>query len=540
MDAGREAWGQTRLQEHVLDRLRQGLCVYDGQRRLLLWNRRYAEMYKLGAGALRAGMTLPEVVALRVAAGTGPDMAADEYNAWRNRIQVQPWATVTTVTLQNVAVHEIHHEPTPDGGWVATFDDITERRRAAARIQHMAHHDALTDLPNRALFDERLRDVAPGGAGTVAVLCLDLDRFKAVNDTWGHAAGDALLQAAAGRMRAELRHADTLARLGGDEFGVILRVADAEEAAACARRLVGALSRPFQVHGQGAGIGVSIGIALADGGGPEHLLRCADVAMYRAKAEQSGFQFFQPGADAVPPRRRILERDLAGAAARGELLLQYQPQYDLRTGGCCGREALLRWRRDGAVVPAGEFIAMAEDAGLIGGIGAWVLREACMAGASERWPGPALRMAVNLSPVQVRGPGLVAMVEGVLRDTGFPPGLLEMEITEGTLLHDTAHTLEVLQGLRALGVGLALDDFGKGYSSLGYLRRFPFTRLKIDRAFVDGADAGGAAIVRAVAALGRELGLRVVAEGIETEEQLRRMQALGCDEGQGYFLGEAA
>ena len=547
MEAGRSAWGPLRLREDVLDQLRQGVCVFDQQRRLLLWNRRYVEMYRLDPRDLHEGTTLPEVVDLRFAAGTGPDMELAEYLAWRDSIQVRLDASDTVVVLRNGDVHEIHHQPAPDGGWVATFDDITERRRVAAHVQHMAHHDALTDLPNRVLFAERLAGVLDGRAGgeAVAVMCLDLDRFKAVNDTLGHAAGDALLQQAAARMRAELRQSDTLARLGGDEFAAILPLRDAEEAAACAARIVRAMAEPFVLRtpmmtpgaAPAATVGVSVGIVLCEPGSrwePGRALRCADLALYRAKAEgRNGFRFFQPGMDIQLERRRVVERDLARALDRGELLLHYQPQFDLATGACCGREALVRWRRDVMLVPPSEFIPVAEVAGLIGAIGAWVLRTACAAAAA--WPD--LRLAVNLSPVQVRSEGLVEAVAAALRDTGLAPDRLDLEITEGVLLDDTPCTLDVLHGIRRLGVGLVLDDFGKGYSSLGYLRRFPFTKLKIDRAFMDVQDAGNVAIVRAVAALGRELGMRVTAEGIETATQLQAMRELGCDEGQGYFLG---
>ena len=548
MEAGWDAWGPLRLREDVLDRLKQGLCVFDGQRRLLLWNRRYAEMYRLNPEDLHVGMSLPDVVDLRFAAGTGPDMAPADYVAWRDTVQVRTDASDTVVVLRNGDVHEIHHQPTPGGGWVATFDDITERRRAAAHIQHMAHHDALTELPNRILFAERLDRVLAGlldGREAVAVMYLDLDRFKAVNDTLGHAAGDTLLQHAAARMRAELRQSDMLARLGGDEFAAVLHLRDREEAAACAARIVRAISAPFMLRPPMAApgvtsavtVGVSIGIVLCEPGTqwePERVLRCADLALYRAKAEgRNGFRFFQPGMDVRLERRRVVERDLGLALQRAELLLHYQPQFDLRTGACTGREALVRWRRDGVLVAPGEFIPVAEDAGLIVAIGAWVLRTACTAAAG--WPG--LKLAVNLSPVQVRIGGLVDTVSAVLRDTGLAPDRLELEITEGMLMDDTPCTLDVLHGIRRLGVGLALDDFGKGYSSLGYLRRFPFTKLKIDRAFMDVEDAGNVAIVRAVAALGRELGLRVTAEGIETAAQLAAMRELGCDEGQGFYLG---
>ena len=543
---------QVRLRDRALDKLRQGLCVFDGQRRLLLFNRRYAEMYDLRPEDLWIGMKLEQVADLRYAAGTGPDMPKTEYIAWRDRSQVSDRIVETVVTLRNGNIHEIHHEPTVDGGYVATFDDITERCRIERRIQHMAHHDALTGLPNRVLFTDRLAGMVEGLGSTaevVAVLCLDLDRFKQVNDTLGHPAGDDLLRQVAGRLQGEVRPTDTLSRLGGDEFAIILTgLRDSGDAASFADRLIGVLSAPFHFAAQAqvVTIGLSIGIALCSGGAvaagearpdPDGVLRCADMALYCAKAEgRNGYRFFQPSMNTRLHRRHSMEQDLRRALVEGQLLLHYQPQFDLATGRMTGMEALLRWRHpDQGMIPPSEFIPLCEDTGLIVPVGEWALRAACAQAAG--WP--EMRLAVNLSPVQVRRPGLVALVAEVLRDTGMPAGSLDLEITEGTLLHDTEHTLKTLDGIRALGVGIVLDDFGTGYSSLGYLRRFPFDKLKIDCGFVAPVveDASAAAIVRAVATLGRSLGMRVTAEGIETAAQLVCLEQLGCDEGQGYFLG---
>ncbi len=456
----------------------------------------------------------------------------------------------TVVTLRNGDMHEIHREPTADGGYVATFDDITQRRRVERRIQHMVHHDALTGLPNRVLFADRLACMVEGLGGTaelVAVLCLDLDRFKQVNDTLGHPAGDELLRHVAARLRGEVRPIDTLSRLGGDEFAIILNsLRDPGEAASFADRVIRAISAPFQLAAQAVTIGVSIGIALCDGAAvgagearpdPDGVLRCADTALYCAKAEgQNGYRFFQLSMNTRLHRRHSMEQDLRRALGEGQFVLYYQPQFDLRTGRMTGAEALLRWRHpEQGMIPPSEFIPLCEETGLIVPVGEWALRAACAQAA--QWPG--VRLAVNLSPVQIRRPGLVALVAEVLRDTGMAAGSLELEITEGTLLHDTEHTLETLGGIRALGAGIVLDDFGTGYSSLGYLRRFPFDKLKIDHGFVAHVmeDAGAAAIVRAVATLGRSLGMRVTVEGIETAAQLACLEELGCDKGQGYFLG---
>ena len=541
---------QVRLRDSALDKLRQGLCVFDGQWRLSLFNRRYAEMYDLQPQDLWIGMTLEQVTDLRYAAGTGPDMPKAEFLAWRTPIQISKRVVESVVTLRNGNMHEIHHEPTADGGWVATFDDITERRRVERRIQHMAHYDALTGLANRVLFAEHLDTMVEGlgcKAEVVAVLCLDLDRFKQVNDTLGHPAGDELLQHVAARLRKEVRPTDTLSRLGGDEFAIILNgLRDPGEAASFADLVIRAMFAPFQLTAQTVTVGVSIGITLCDGAAvaagearpdPDGVLRCADMALYCAKAERrNSYCFFQPSMNTRLHRRHSMEQDLRQALAEGQFLLHYQPQFDLATGRMTGAEALLRWLHPSqGMISPGEFIPLCEETGLIVPVGEWVLRAACAQAA--QWPG--VRLAVNLSPIQVRCPGLVAVVAEVLRDTGMAAGSLDLEITEGTLLHDTAHTLETLGGIRALGVGIVLDDFGTGYSSLAYLRRFPFDKLKIDHGFVAHVkeDAGAAAIVRAVATLGRSLGMRVTAEGIETAAQLARLEELGCDEGQGYFLG---
>ena len=551
---------QVELRDLALESIRQGLCVFDEQQRLLLFNRLYAEMYELDPSQLWIGMTLRNVVDLRYAAGTGPGMPPEEYALWRDRIGIADKIVNTEVTLRNGHVHAIHHEPTPGGGWVATFEDITQRRGAEAHVRYMAHHDALTGLPNRTQFTERLVDIlarlrgerrledhrpASAVAGRlVAVLFLDLDHFKDVNDTLGHAAGDMLLRLLADRIGGCLRSEDTLARLGGDEFAVLLdeSIATAEEAAEVAQRVIDAVSPPYTLDGHEARVGVSVGIALCTRENvgeidPAQLLRQADMALYQAKAKGRGtYCFFKSGMHAVLQRRTEMERDLRRALAEGGLQVHFQPIIALGSSRIIGAEALTRWQhpQHGMVSPS-EFIPLAESVGLIGELGAWVLRAACTHAA--RWSG--LRLAVNLSPEQVRQPGLVELVATVLAETGLPPSLLELEITEGVLLHDTASALSTLSRLRAHGIGIALDDFGTGYSSLSYLRRFPFSKLKVDRSFIASmaSDPGTAAIVQAVTTLGRSLAMRVNAEGIETQHQFDMLRAMGCDEGQGYLLG---
>ena len=549
---------ELRLRDLALDRIWQGLCVYDAEQRLLLFNRRYAEMYDLDPGQLRLGMALRDVVDLRYTAGTGPDMSNEEYKGWRERINLANRVTDTEVTLRNGRVHAIHHEPTLGGGYVATFDDVTERRRAEAHIRHMALHDELTGLPNRAsatmALDHALarlrgesrpedhRPALPHGTWLAAVLIVDPDHFKDVNDTLGHAAGDALLRRLAERIGGCLRPGDVLARIGSDEFAVLLeQVATAEQVADTARRVVAAASSSYELDGQEAVISVSVGVTLctrddhiAD---PAQLLSQADIALDAAKTGKRGTAcFFEPAMRAALYRRREMERDLRRALADGGLDVHYQPITAIGSRRVVGAEALARWPHPvhGAVPPS-EFIPLAERAGLISELGAWVLRTACAEAAG--WDG--LCLAVNLSPEQVRRPGIVEQVAGILRDTGLLPSRLELEITEGSLLHETPQTLLTLTRLRAMGVSIALDDFGTGFSSLSYLRRYPFTKLKVDRSFVASmaADSATHAIVQAVVTLGRSLSMRVIAEGVETEAQYEMLSTMNCDEAQGYLLG---
>ncbi len=529
----------------ALNRIKQGLCMFDGDQRLLLFNDRYAEMYGIDPSQLFVGITLREIVRLRYAMGHGPKMSQEQYASWRDQVGVSGRVVESIVELSTGAIHEIHHTPLPCGGWVATFEDITARRRDEEAIRHMAHHDALTGLPNRVLFTDRLNQAAERLTrqdAVIGLLCLDLDRFKEVNDTLGHSAGDILLQQVVGRIRGHVRASDTFARLGGDEFAILLSdLRGPEVAATLASRIVCAIAPPFLIEQNEVLIGVSIGIALASGTTgrtpPQDLLRSADMALYRVKEEGRGtFRFFDADMNLRLQHRKTMERDLRRALAEHQFELHMQPQFDILTQQISGAEALLRWRHPVlGMVPPVEFIPIAEDTGLIVPIGIWVLRAACEAAAA--WG--RLRLSVNLSPIQIRDPTLPATVFAILDETGFPADRLELEITEGTLLQETTSNLSTLEELRRAGIAIALDDFGTGYSSLAYLRRFPFDKLKIDRGFIAtmAEDAGAAAIVQAVIALGRSLGMRVNAEGIETSEQLRLLQLAGCDEAQGYLLG---
>lgn len=430
-------------------------------------------------------------------------------------------------------------------GFLVAIVDITERRKAEAKVAHMAHHDGLTELPNRVFYQERLSQALelndPGKH--VAVLCIDLDLFKNVNDSFGHPMGDRLLKMVAARMRAEVRGSNLVARLGGDEFAIVLASdVSPNEANDFAARLIRILSVPYDMDGIEVVIGASIGIALSpgDGGTSEELMRNADMALYRAKSEGGGVhRFFEREMDRQAQKRRDMELDLRSAFANGDFEVHYQPLIDLAANRITGFEALLRWRHPekGMISPA-DFIPVAEDIGLIVTLGEWVLRKACSEAA--KWPED-VKVAVNLSPVQFRSRNLFQVVLAALAYSGLPPRRLELEITESVFLAETETNLAILHQLRDLGVSISMDDFGTGYSSLSYLRSFPFDKIKIDRSFVK--DLVGrpdcVAIVRAISGLGRSLNITTTAEGVETVDQLDRLRAEGCNEVQGFLFSSA-
>ncbi|HEU5275110.1 MAG TPA: EAL domain-containing protein [Xanthobacteraceae bacterium] len=442
-----------------------------------------------------------------------------------------------------------HTERTDELGTVARAlehlkQETEERVRAEALVNHMARHDALTLLPNRVLFRENLKqDIARARRDhPLAVLCLDLDNFKAVNDTLGHPIGDALLKMVAERLAGCLETSDMVARLGGDEFAIVQREGSQPVGArVLAQSLIDAIGAPFDVDGHTVVIGTSVGIALApnDGDGPDEALKNADLALYRAKAEGRGtYRFFEAAMDAEMQARRLLDLDLRAALARDEFELYYQPLVDLQAAELNGFEALLRWKHPvrGMVSPA-DFIPLAEEIGVITSIGAWVLKQACAEAA--RWPSH-LTIAVNLSPVQFKNRALVLDVIAALGASGLAANRLELEITEAVMLQDTEATLATLRQLKDLGVHISMDDFGTGYSSLSYLRKFPFDKIKIDQSFVRDLESRpeSMAIVRAVAGLGSTLGIPTTAEGVETLDQLKAVKAEGCTQVQGFLIGK--
>jgi diguanylate cyclase (GGDEF)-like protein len=526
----------------AINNMSQGLCFFDAEQRLIVCNDRYVEMYDLPADRVGPGTPLTEIVDMRFEAGSVPAMSREEYLRWRGKIAISSKPIDSIVELRNGRTFKIRHRPMPDCGWVATHEDITEQRRSEVKIEYMAHHDSLTDLANRVLLNERLEH-ALGQIHQnemVAIHHLDLDQFKAVNDTFGHPAGDKLLKIVADRLRGLVRETDTIARMGGDEFVIVQApIADPGDATSLAQRIIDLLGEPFDIDSQQVLIGVSIGIAVGPGDGlsPDKLLRNADLALYRAKGDGRGtFRFFEPVMDLQMQARRIMEQDLRKALLAGEFELYYQPVVNLASQTVSGFEALIRWNHpERGLVSPGTFIPLAEEIGFIVPLGEWVIREACATAA--RWPGDS-RVAINISAVQFRNPGLMQVIVGALATSGLDPTRLEIEITETVLLQNKETTLVVLHQLRALGVRIALDDFGTGYSSLTYLQCFPFDKIKIDRSFVKDIteNTGSLNIVRAVAALATGMGMTATAEGVETREQLDRITSEGCTEMQGFLF----
>jgi diguanylate cyclase (GGDEF)-like protein len=529
--------------DSAINNMSQGLCFFDATHRLIVCNDRYVSMYQLPRDRISPGTPLAEIVDMRFEVGSFPAMSKEEYLHWRGKVAVSAEPTDSIVELRNGRTFKIRHRPMPDGGWVATHEDITEQRQSEVKIEYMAHHDALTDLANRVLLNERLEHALSRRIDReemVAVHHLDLDQFKAVNDTFGHSAGDKLLKLVADRLRGLARETDTIARMGGDEFVIVQTpISDPADATSLAQRIIELMSEPYDIDGHQAVIGASIGIAVGPGDGlkPDKLLRNADLALYRAKGDGRGtFRFFEPAMDLQMQTRRIMEQDLRRALPAGQFELYYQPVVNLASNEISGFEALIRWNhpQKGLVAPA-TFIPLAEEIGFIVPIGEWVIRQACTTAA--QWPGN-LHVAVNISAVQFRSPGLMQVIVGALAASGLHPTRLEIEITESVLLQNKETTLAVLHQLRALGIRIAMDDFGTGYSSLTYLQCFPFDKIKIDRSFVKDIteNAGSLNIVRAVAALANGMGMTATAEGVETSEQLDKITSEGCTEMQGYLF----
>jgi diguanylate cyclase (GGDEF)-like protein/PAS domain S-box-containing protein len=533
---------EKRRLDTALNNMSQGLIMFDSAERVVVCNDLYIEMYGLSRETVKPGCSFADLLRYRTEAGELVHRDLEQYHA--NLVAAMAQGKVMSSILETADGREIlvTNSPMSTGGRVATHKDITERRRNEAKIAHMAQHDALTDLPNRLQLYERLRQMLakPKRRDHVAVFCLDLDRFKDVNDAYGHPVGDLLLQSVAGRLRQCIRDNDMVGRLGGDEFAIVQAgVSQPTDATSLASRLVEVIGAPYEIGGRQVTVGLSVGIALApdDGRDPGQLLKNADMALYRAKSDGHGlYRFFEPEMDARMQARRKLEIDLRKAIVNGEFELFYQPLVDMKTEHVTGFEALIRWHHpERGMIPPLEFIAVAEETGLIVPIGDWVLVQACAEAAT--WPSD-VKIAINLSPIQFKNKGLLLSVVSALAASELSPNRLELEITESVLLQDGDATLAILNELRGLGVRISMDDFGTGYSSLSYLRKFPFDKIKIDQTFIFDMSVhdDSLAIVRAVIAMGKGLGIATTAEGVETLAQFKQLKLEGCTEVQGYLF----
>ena len=525
----------------AINNMTQGLLLFDSSGRLVVCNQQYIDMFGLSTDTVKPGCHLRDLILHRQQRGSFVG-DVDAYCA--KFLDPKSGINDTVTSTPDGRTILLIFKRSPDGGWATTVEDITERRRVQARIEHLAHYDPLTNLPNRALFQRHAEELlAVTGSIQFAILYIDIDEFKSINDSLGHLIGDEFLKGVADRLRQSVGPGDFVARLGGDEFAILQHdVHDDEDVRAMVARVYQGLRTPFDCHGHQLASDASIGIAIAPRHGTDlfDLLKCADLAMYAAKAAgRRTYRFFDPAMETEANRRRELDRDLRTALAEGGFEIHYQPQADLRSDEVTGCEALLRWRHPvrGMVSPA-DFIPVAEETGLIEEIGQWVLRTACAEAVA--WPAH-IRIAVNVSPIQFKSETLSLKVAAVLAETGLDPRRLELEITEAVLIADDDAALVTLNQLRALGVHIALDDFGTGYSSLQYLQRFPFDKIKIDRSFVKevARNSSSASIIRAVVSIAADRNMITTAEGVETLQQRETVQNLGCTQMQGYLFSAA-
>ena len=532
----------TTLFEATINHMNHGVAMFDDKQKLIICNDRYGQLYGLTSEQVRPGTSLQEIKSNRVSNGIYAGDDPDDYRLDR--------AAPETVRSELRHLNDgrsiaVSHRPIPSGGWVTTHEDVTDRQRAEAKIAFMARHDLLTGLANRAFLlqklDEALARLRRSGEA-FAVLMLDLDQFKEVNDCLGHPAGDALLRETARRLKASLRETDTLARFGGDEFAIIqTQIAEPREAAiTLAHRIIDAIGEPYNIEGNRVNVTTSIGIATAPQDGSDHneLIKKADLALYSAKAKgRNGYRFFDAEMAADLNTRQQLENELRNALVRHELELHYQLIIDVNTQMPHGAEALLRWSHpQRGLLSADQFIPLAEETGLIIPLSEWVLHKACAEAAA--WP-THIKLAVNLSPVQFRKYNLLDVILSALVESGLAPDRLEVEVTEQLLLENEAEHLAVMHQLKNIGVSIVLDDFGTGYSSLSCLTMFPFDKIKIDKFFTHNLTkrAECAAIISSVMALADGLNTKTVAEGVETKQQFEILSASGVNFVQGFLFG---
>jgi len=525
----------------ALNNMSQGLCMFDANHRLVTCNMRYAEMYALGPETTRSGTQNSDIRAARQASGNLPISVESLVTSIEGEIARPDACTVEK--LSDGRIVSVNRQSMSDLGWVEIHQDITSQKRAEAELAHLARYDALTGLANRALFiekaNEALARMRNRGNG-FAVLMLDLDRFKSVNDSLGHSVGDTLLKIVAERLQRVASVDDTVARFGGDEFA-ILHAADRQHndgAIALASRILAVITEPYDLDGRRVTIGTSIGITYAprDGAEADVLIKNADLALYKAKADGGdGYRLFESSMEAEARERQELEDDLRRAIASGEFELHYQTIVDVDTQECRGAEVLVRWRHPSrGLLPPGRFVDLAEESGLIVPLGGWILRKACADAAT--WPAH-IKLAVNLAPAQFEHGDLLAVLRSALAQSGLAPERLKLEITE-TVLLSSEHIPGLLREIKSLGVSIVLDDFGIGYSSLKYLQMFPIDEIKIDQSFIQSMTSrvDCAAIVSAIAGLGRNLAIETTAEGVETMEQFVFLRTAGCQLAQGYFF----
>jgi diguanylate cyclase (GGDEF)-like protein/PAS domain S-box-containing protein len=527
----------------ALNNMPHGLCMFDAAGRLDVWNRRLGQILGLEPQDLQRGRAVGEMIDQCVGAGTILASGAERIREEIERRLARKAEGKLVIEIQDGRTLDLTFQRMDSGGSVVLVEDVTERKSAEARINHLARYDTLTGLPNRTYFRAQMDRMLSMRRrnDACALLFVDLDQFKQVNDTLGHPCGDALLCAVAQRLQILIRNSDLVGRFGGDEFVVLQSpVNRPEDAASLARRIVTSLSEPFDIDGHHIVVGASVGIAMApnDGIDADHLLKNADMALYRAKSDgRAGWRFFEAEMDVKTQARRSLENDLRKALVNDAFEVYYQPILNLKTRRIATCEALVRWRHpERGMIPPMEFIPVAEEMGLIVEIGNCVLRKACTECA--RWPDDT-RVAVNLSPIQFKRGNVLSAVRAALAESGLAPSRLEVEITESVLLQDTEATRVALKQLRELGVRISLDDFGTGYSSLSYLHSFPLHKVKIDRSFLSDivANERSRTLLRGVAQLSAELGMAVVVEGIETEEQLALIMAEpSVTEAQGYLF----
>jgi diguanylate cyclase (GGDEF)-like protein len=549
---------KSEMLDTAVRNMTQGLTMFDQELRLVLFNEQYLQIYNIPPSAMRPGMTLHDVIDLRMARGSFTLAAPDDHP--QSRLQAGKGITPVAIDridhLGNGSIVRVKRQVMANGWWVTTHEDVTDMQRNEARIAYLAHTDVTTGLANRSHFMEKIeaaRARLKERGEPFSIFMLDLDHFKYVNDSLGHAAGDLLLKAAGERLQTAIRGFDVLARFGGDEFAIIHPATDdtglpdnsrehrRDGTIVLANRILEAFKTPFEIDGHKMYVGTSIGISLApdDGTESEDILKKADLALYETKAGgRNGFTFFDARMTAAVAERHEIEADMRLGLARGEFELHYQPVIDVRTRSVSGVEALVRWRHPAhGLIPPARFIPLAESTGLIIPLGEWVLRRACQDAMS--WPSH-ISVAVNLSAVQFRKCNLLDAVRRALTDSGLPPARLEVEVTESVLLEKDTDHIELLHRLKEIGVSVALDDFGTGYSSLSYLTMFPFDKIKIDQSFIkDMAErADCAAIVCSVIGLGRSLDMTTTAEGVETEEQFEIIRAAGVTLAQGYLFGK--